>query len=287
MSQALAIQVPFVSSFSDVNQSNDKATVNPSVAILSNFDDISVVVPCFNESESIEQLKEKLGKLLEVAQDQLPELSWHFIFVDDGSSDSTHADLKRAFADWKTAQVIQHAQNLGLIAALQTGFSACQTNWAAVIDSDCTYDPLLLIELVRKAKADGFDVVTASPYHAQGSVGNVPAWRIGISRCASQLYRWPMRNKLSCYTCCVRVYRTSLVRQCKIISSGFVGVTELLWRLDQLGARIGEFPATLMPRITGVSKMRTFRTMLLHFKFLSSIAREKTFGSRQPKMESK
>ncbi len=239
---------------------------------------ITVVIPCFNESESVGQLREKLFELVQTSSANNKPYDWQFIMVDDGSADTTQADLRQAFADWPNVQVLQHAKNQGLIAALQTGFSACQTAWVAVIDSDCTYEPLLLIQLLDKALASQLDVVTCSPYHPQGSVGNVPAWRIWLSRCASLLYRWPMRNKLTCYTCCVRVYRTDLVKNCRIVSSGFVGVTELLWRVDQTGAKIGEIPATLRPRTTGVSKMRTLRTTMQHFKLLASIVREKLLG---------
>ncbi|MFO0942765.1 MAG: glycosyltransferase family 2 protein [Pirellulales bacterium] len=239
---------------------------------------ISVVIPCFNESESVGQLKERLANLLEVSSQRASSIQWQFIMVDDGSSDSTYQDLLAAFKDWPQVQVFQHPQNRGLIAALQTGFAACQTPWVAVIDSDCTYEPLLLIDLMQKALETPLDCVTCSPYHPEGSVGNVPAWRIWLSRCASLLYRWPMRNKLTCYTCCVRVYRSELVKNCKIVSCGFVGVTELLWRVDQAGANIGEIPATLRPRTTGVSKMRTLRTTIQHFKLLGAIAKEKLFG---------
>lgn len=236
---------------------------------------ITVVVPCFNESESVTQLKDRLDQLQQKAQKQSHVFEWRFLFVDDGSSDSTFTDLQAAFGSWSNAQVLQHPQNRGLIAALQTGFAACETEWVGVIDSDCTYDPALLIDLLNKADEDSLDAVTASPYHPQGSVGNVPAWRIWLSRCASLLYKIPMRNKLTCYTSCVRVYRTELVKKCEIVSSGFVGVTELLWRLDYAGAKIGELPATLNPRTTGVSKMRTYRTALQHFRLLGRIAKQK------------
>jgi dolichol-phosphate mannosyltransferase len=239
---------------------------------------VTVVVPCFNESESVKQLHEKLSSLLKAAEASVPHFDWQFLFVDDGSSDDTLSQLQAAFADWSKATVLKHDQNRGLIAALQTGFQACTTEWVAVIDSDCTYDPLLLIQLLSKADQEQLDVVTASPYHPEGSVGNVPAWRIAISRAASLLYRFPMQNKLTCYTCCVRVYKTDMVKACEIRSTGFVGVTELLWRLDRAGAKVGEVPATLKPRSTGVSKMRTARTMVNHFRLLGSIVREKLLG---------
>ncbi len=248
--------------------------VNPTAESSPSRLSMTVVVPCFNESESVQRLSSKIQELVAQVGRQQETVDWHFLFVDDGSSDSTFDDLKSAFGNWTNARVVQHPDNRGLIAALQTGFQHCATSWVGVIDSDCTYEPSLLIEMLDKALCGGYDCVTASPYHRLGSVENVPAWRIGLSRVASWLYRWPMRNKLTCYTCCVRVYKTSLVRECQIRTSGFVGVTELLWRLDQAGAKIGEVPARLTPRVTGVSKMRTFRTTINHFRLLGSILRE-------------
>ena len=55
------------------------------------------------------------------------------------------------------------------------------------------------------------DLVTASPYHKDGGVRNVPGWRLFLSRGASFLYRRVLRSKLDTYTSCFRVYRRSSV----------------------------------------------------------------------------
>ena len=232
---------------------------------------VSVVVPCYNEQPSIRNLSARLRELLS----QVPHrYALELVFVDDGSSDATLQMLHEEFGSWTDVQIVQHRCNRGLIAALLTGFQVARGKWIACLDADCTYHPSVLVSMLAKME-DGFQVVTASPYHRLGKVENVAAWRIAISKIASLLYRSLFRSNLSCYTCCVRVYDASSVRNCKIDSTGFVGVTELLWRLDTQGARIAEVPAILQRRVTGVSKMRTVRTACKHLRLLTSIFMEK------------
>ncbi len=234
---------------------------------------LSIVVPCYNEQPSIKQLAERLETLAGVISDQY---CVQLVFVDDGSSDATYQLLTETFDRWPEVQVVRHEQNRGLIAALTTGFKNSSGQWIACLDADCTYDPTVLIMLLEHME-QGYDVVTASPYHSLGKVEGVAAWRIAISRVASGMYRLLFRSKLSCYTCCVRVYDAEMVKGVSISTAGFVGVTELLWRLDRMGARVGEVPVTLRTRVTGVSKMKTVRTACRHLRFLASIAFERLF----------
>lgn len=236
---------------------------------------VSIVIPCFNEEEALGDLHQHL---LEMIEDASEDVTWEFVLVDDGSTDGTQTAIQNIVEGEPRFHLVTHATNRGLIAALQTGFSAACGRWVACLDADCTYSPLLVNRLLEKAE-EGFDCVTASPYHAQGKVENVTAWRIALSRFASVLYGTVMRSKLSCYTCCVRIYDRRLLTNCKLDFPGFVGVTELLYRLNRQGARIGEIPAVLRPRTKGVSKMRTLSTTWTHLKLLSTIAYERLFHS--------
>ena len=120
--------------------------------------------------------------------------------------------------------------------------------------------------------AAGVDLVTASPYHARGEVRNVPRWRLALSRGASFLYRRVLGHKLATYTSCFRVYRRSVVAPLQLDEAGFLGVAELLGKLDVQGARIVEHPATLEVRIFGQSKMRVLGAMLGHLRLLGRLA---------------
>lgn len=234
--------------------------------------DIAVVIPCFNEAQGIERLQTRLRQMLELAE---PQLAWQIIVVDDGSNDDTVNVLNEHFGQWPDFTLIRHTHNQGLVAALQTGFLSADSTWVACLDSDCTYSPEIVNDLWHASQENDWDVVVASPYHWLGRVENVPAWRIVLSRIASRLYRSQMRSKLTCYTGCVRLYRTALLRDLSLRHTGFAGVSELLWMLDRRGARMGEVPAVLRPRISGVSKLRTWSTTIKHLQLLATIAMQR------------
>ena len=175
-------------------------------------------------------------------------------------------------------RLARHAERRGIAAALATGISQAQGEIVASLDADCTYDPRQLVRLLALL-TDDVDVVVASPYHPEGEAVGVPEWRLALSRLASRCYRLLMRNKLHTYTSCVRVYRRRTVAAVPLKHDGFVGVVELLWRVDRRGGTIVECPATLTARTTGQSKLRLARTILSHAGFLLSAAWERTFFS--------
>lgn len=237
--------------------------------------DLSIVVPCYNEAPSVEQLHAGLARL----RDSLDsKLAVEFVLVDDGSSDATWSRLGQYFCDWPHVQLVRHETNQGIAAALTTGVRHARAELVASLDADCTYDPLQLLGMLPLMSPD-VDMVVASPYHPEGSAVGIPPWRLQLSRCASRMYRFMLRNKLHTYTSCVRLSRRSSVLDLTPQNGGFVGVVELLCRLDRSGGRIVEYPAILTVRKTGQSKMRLARTVFAHLKLLSAIAWQSFAGA--------
>jgi dolichol-phosphate mannosyltransferase len=234
---------------------------------------VSVVVPCCNEAQSLPRLTAALAALQEQAGGLIAEL----VFVDDGSSDDTWKLLQAEFGKRADVKLVQHIQNRGIAAAIATGIRTAGSQIVCSIDADCTYDPRQLLTMLPLL-AEGVDLVVASPYHPQGTVENVPAWRLAISRIASRLYRLVMRSKLHTYTSCFRVYRRSAVRDLPLSNPGFVGVVELVWQLDSGGSTIVECPARLEVRRLGQSKMRLLRVTLGHLQLLARAAWQRLFG---------
>jgi dolichol-phosphate mannosyltransferase len=134
--------------------------------------------------------------------------------------------------------------------------------------------------------APDVDLVTASPYHPSGSVRNLPAWRLSLSRSLSLLYRLLLRHKLYTYTSCFRVYRRGQVLQIGVQNTDFLGIAELLARLDLAGGSIAEFPATLQVRMLGRSKMRVLETILGHLGLLCRLALVRMAG-RQSRLRAR
>lgn len=228
---------------------------------------ISVVIPCYNEIDSLDRLSEGLHDLeTEIGPDRAC-----FILVDDGSSDGTVEGLENRFGDRTNFRILRHEQNRGISAAIRTGITAATTEIVCSMDSDCSYDPLQLVAMIPLL-TDGVELITASPYHPQGQVLNVPAWRLWISQIASRMYRLVLKVNLHTYTSCFRIYRRSTFSRLDFTEDGFVGVAEVVWRYDQVGARIIEQPATLDIRQFGQSKMRVVEVTRDHLKLMSRIA---------------
>ena len=229
---------------------------------------VSVVVPCYNEELILPYLSNTLRGVesaLETAYDL------HFLFVDDGSSDGTWAALEHTFGGRSNCTPIRHPSNRGVAAAIMTGIRAAETDIVCSIDCDCTYDPHELGAMIPLLQ-DGVDMVTASPYHPRGSVRNVPQWRLALSRTLSAMYRLILHQKLATYTSCFRVYRKSSALSLGPRRSGFLGVAEMIGRLDLAGGRIVEYPTQLEARLLGRSKMKVVGTIVGHLSLWSSLA---------------
>jgi polysaccharide deacetylase family protein (PEP-CTERM system associated) len=225
---------------------------------------LTIVVPCYNERPALPYLSNTLDSVSKLLK---PDYDLSYVFVDDGSTDGTWDILNRLFGSRKDCRLVQHPENRGVAVAILTGIRHAETEIVCSIDCDCSYDPHDLMQMVPLLK-DDVDLVTASPYHVQGKVMNVPNWRLALSKGASWLYRKVLRHQLSTYTSCFRVYRRSRVVDLQLKEFGYLGVTETLALLDLRGARIAEFPTTLRVRILGQSKMKVVRTIFGHLKNL-------------------
>ena len=116
---------------------------------------LSIVIPLFNEEESISQTVKRLEKL----QDDLAhEINVEFIFVDDGCKDKTLAYL-RSFTEHNSAvKVISLSRNFGHQIAITAGIDLALGDYVAIIDGDLQDPPELIADMYRKALV-GFDVV--------------------------------------------------------------------------------------------------------------------------------
>ncbi|MBV9958355.1 MAG: glycosyltransferase, partial [Acidobacteria bacterium] len=228
---------------------------------------VSVVVPCFNEELALHYLSNTLKSVRSSLE---KDYDLRLIFVDDASTDKTWTSLHDLFGAQPNCKFLKHERNQGVAAAILTGLRAAETEIVCSIDCDCTYDPHELRNMIPLL-SEGVDMVTASPYHPQGAVRNVPSWRLSLSKASSFLYRQVLRQKLYTYTSCFRTYRKSAVAPLEVKEGGFLGVAEILGRLDLSGAKIVEYPATLEVRLFGWSKMKILRTIAGHLRLLSRL----------------
>ena len=219
------------------------------------------MVPLFNEAEGIRNL---YRRLIDLRQDSAESYLFDFILVDDGSTDETWDGLEEVFSDVSECRLIRLQENRGVAGAILAGIRAAPCEIVCSFDADLTYDPGILVDMIPMIEKA--DLVTASPYHPRGTVLNVPSWRLFLSRNLSRIYNYRQQESLHTYTSCCRVYRKSVVEAIELSRTGFIGIAELVLRLQKEGCRIREFPATLGTRALGVSKMSTMSTILGHLR---------------------
>ena len=228
---------------------------------------VTIVVPCYNEEANVAYLFNALGGLeREAAQ----RYTFSYLFVDDGSTDST-VEVIRSHDDGSgSVRLISHVANRGIAAAVQTGLQAANTDVVCCIDCDCTFNPSHLLVMLPMLKP-GVDLVVASPFMPGGQTQNVPAWRRALSKGANTMYRFVLHSKLTSYTACFRVYRRDLMVGAKLNSQGFCGITELLAHVDRGGGTIIECPAVLESRLFGESKIRIVKSVIEHLRLIARL----------------
>jgi polysaccharide deacetylase family protein (PEP-CTERM system associated) len=239
---------------------------------------ITVIIPCFNEADTLPYLKKNLDRFAKKAEEVF-EL--HYILIDDGSTDDTWNILQQLFGEQVRCRLIKHEPNRGIASAILTGFKNTQTDLLTVLDADCTFAPEQLLEMIHLLK-DDVDVVAASPAHEQGAMRNVSFFRSLMSRSSAFMYRCILNHKLTSYTSCFRLYRRQAVQNMKLYNSGFCGVAEILGRLDLSGHRIIEFPAVLEKRLFGRSKIKIIKTIWDHLKLIAHLAALRWFKIQMP-----
>jgi dolichol-phosphate mannosyltransferase len=225
---------------------------------------ITIIIPCYNEEEGIEHLKQYLIPCIESLK---KEYEVEILFVDDGSTDKTVERLNTVLADMAEKKIILHKTNQGLGAAQKTGFQHATGNIICTMDSDCTYNPIHLVEMVAMIGED-VDMVTGSPYHPQGEVEGVPKGRLFLSFNLSRFYNLLFNQGVYTYTSLFRVYKQEVIKSVKIEADGFLSTAEILLKSLLAGYRLAEYPTILKLRKHGSSKINIIKVIKEHMIFI-------------------
>ena len=116
---------------------------------------ISVVVPCYNEQESLPLFYAEMDKITKVMKDQEFEL----LFVDDGSKDDTLNIVKGIAENDKRVKYISFSRNFGKESAIYAGFSKATGDYVVMMDADLQDPPSLLPEMFKAVTEEGYDSV--------------------------------------------------------------------------------------------------------------------------------
>lgn len=117
--------------------------------------DISVIVPLFNEEESLPELEAWIGRVMEANN-----FSYEVIFIDDGSTDGSWEVVEGLARKNPAVKGVRFRRNYGKSPALNTGFARARGNVIITMDADLQDSPDEIPELYRMITEDGFDLVS-------------------------------------------------------------------------------------------------------------------------------
>ena len=169
--------------------------------------DISIVVPLYNEDESLPHLAEWIDRVMNEHG-----FSYEVIMVDDGSKDSSWAVIESLRAKNPCYKGVKFRRNYGKSAALNVGFGHAQGDVVITMDADLQDSPDEVPELYRMIKEEGYDLVSGWKKKRYDSklAKNIP----------SKFFNWTTRKmsgiKLHDFNCGLKAYRRDVVKSIEV-----------------------------------------------------------------------
>ena len=206
--------------------------------------DVSVIIPAYNERESLPELSAWIARVM-----QRQSLSYEVIIVDDGSTDGTWQTVRAlAGADPQHVHGICFRRNYGKSAALYCGFERAQGEVVFTMDADLQDSPDELPEMYRMIVEDGYDLVSGWKQHRQDNTftKNLP----------SKLYNATARRitgiRLHDMNCGLKAYRKEVVKSIEVYGEMHRYIPYLAKNAGY--THIGEKPVQHQKRKYGKSK---------------------------------
>ena len=168
--------------------------------------DISVVVPLYNEAESLPELAAWVDRVM-----RENGFSYEMILIDDGSSDGSWEVVEELKAKYPAIRGISFARNYGKSAALYCGFAAAEGEVVVTMDADLQDSPDEIPELRRMILEEGYDLVSGWKKRRHDPVSK---------RWPSKFFNWTARTvsgiKLHDFNCGLKAYRRKVVKAIEV-----------------------------------------------------------------------
>lgn len=243
-----------------------KETARQNGASAGNISTISVVVPVYNEVESLPDLISAIATTLTASQ-----VSYEIICVDDGSTDGSAELLKQQAQTRTDLKAVLLRRNYGQTAAMAAGFNYAWGKAIITLDGDLQNDPADIPRLLAKLE-EGYDLVSGWRQQRQDAA----LTRLLPSKIANWLIGLVTGVKLHDYGCSLKAYRSELVEDMHLYGE----LHRFLPALAYIeGARITELPVRHHARRYGRSKYGLWRTFRVVMDLLT-ISFMKTFLTR-------
>ncbi|MFC1814570.1 glycosyltransferase family 2 protein [Thermodesulfobacteriota bacterium] len=209
---------------------------------------LSVVIPVYNEQDSLAQLYDALQEALRDFPGQ-----WEVVLVDDGSKDNSFDILKELHHRDRRFRVIRFRRNFGQTAGFSAGFDHARGQIVVAMDADLQNDPRDIPMLVETMCSGDYDIVSGWRIHRQDAA----LMRKLPSRLANWLISRLTGVHLHDYGCSLKAYRKEVVQNIRIYGELHRFVPALA---SWMGIRLKEVPVRHHARRWGKSKYNISRT---------------------------
>ena len=216
---------------------------------------LAVVIPTYNEKETIQILIEKLFSEIKPIVDEL-----HVVIIDDSSPDGP-ANIVTDLSDkFQKISLIQRPTKLGLGSAYKDGFNhvleKIDSDLIVQMDADHSHNPSEIVTMLQEI--EGYDFVVASRHMPNSSIVGWGVGRQMTHSFAGIIARISARIDIKDSTSGFRMFKRETLQSIefdKIESDGFAFQIEMLYQLKQKGFRGLEMPTIFVNRKSGKSKM--------------------------------
>ncbi|MEC7640567.1 MAG: glycosyltransferase family 2 protein [Nitrospinota bacterium] len=223
---------------------------------------LSIVVPVYNEEESLEQTVQEMEGFLDNEGAEL-------ILVNDGSNQETVGVLQKI--KHPAVTILHHETNRGYGAALKTGLSLAQHEFVAITDADGTYPNKRIPEFFQTAKDQNLDMVVGA---RRGDNVNIPWLRVFPKWCIGQLANYVARRSIPDLNSGLRVMRKEIVEKyLSVLPDGFSFTSTITLAMLVNGFAVKYIDIDYHKR-KGLSKIRPIRDTL---NFIQLILRATVF----------
>ena len=169
--------------------------------------DLSLVIPLYNESESLDELNKSIISVLHKTN-----IKYELIYVDDGSIDNSWKTLNKISQKNPKIYACRFQRNYGKSMALSAGFKKCIGKIVITMDADLQDDPNEILSLYKMVDKNNYDIVSGWKKKRYDSVifKNIP----------SKLFNWAARKasgiKLNDFNCGIKAYKRSVIKQIEL-----------------------------------------------------------------------
>lgn len=169
--------------------------------------DLSVVIPLYNEEESLPELVAWIRRVV-----QKEQYTYEIVMIDDGSTDDSWSVIEQLTVEGGDVRGIKFQRNYGKSAGLYVGFAAAQGDVVITMDADLQDSPDEIPELMKMIREDGYDLVSGWKKKRYDPVltKNLP----------SKLYNWTVRRmtgiQLHDFNCGLKAYRKKVIKSIEV-----------------------------------------------------------------------